>query len=354
MFAGGGTLGPVTPLLAVAKIWKKIDNKATFIWVGTKNGPEKAFIEEAGLPFLYLPVARFTRYPSFEWLFLPFRMLAAFVMAWLLISREQPDLVATAGGFTGVPLAWVAKLRRIPVWIHQPDVKPLLSNLLMAPVATCITVAWKESVKSFPKYKTIHIGNPVREEILAGTKDKAFERFGLDLKLPTIFVTGGGGGSAWLNHMMEDLGQWLAGQANIIHLTGKGKLYERLKHLGNRYHPVERLVEDMPHALAAADIVVSRAGMGIITELSALKKAAILIPYPGKHQAANAAVLEKAGAAIVLPQLRTSLGDLKKALKELLDNKDRRLELGENIAGVLPSDVGEEMVQYVKKVCFEK
>jgi UDP-N-acetylglucosamine--N-acetylmuramyl-(pentapeptide) pyrophosphoryl-undecaprenol N-acetylglucosamine transferase len=349
MLTGGGTLGPVTPLLAVASAWKQADPTVEFVWVGTRFGPDRGPVEAADIRFLHIPVFRLPRHPTLEWFALPFRFAAALVMSWLIIGREQPDLIASAGGYTGVPLIWIGKLRGKKVWIHQQDVTPSLASRLSAPFADCITVAWQRLLSRFSKKKTDWIGNPVRESILQGKKDIAHEAFGIDLSRPTVFVFGGGTGATWLNHMMEQVGGALTEQANVIHVTGRGKLSPRLKEMGKRYHAIEFAGEEMAHAFAVADIVIARAGMATITELAAMRKPAILIPLPHSPQEANAKILKEADAAIVLDQTVAGVGDIKAAALELLQNAKRREQMSRRIADVLPTDVAEKLVHHVRR-----
>jgi UDP-N-acetylglucosamine--N-acetylmuramyl-(pentapeptide) pyrophosphoryl-undecaprenol N-acetylglucosamine transferase len=350
LFAGGGTLGPVTPLIALAQAWKAEDPSAEFVWVGTKDGPEAGLVRAEGIKFLYLPVARLTRYPSYEWAALPWRLLSALVMAWLVLGREKPSLVACAGGYTGVPLAYAAFLRGIPTWVHQPDAAPLLAVRLVAPVARLVTVAWERSARAFPRRKTEVVGNPVRASVRAGAKDRAAQVFGLDLRLPTLLVFGGGGGAKWINQMCMDMAPKLAGRANVIHITGVGKLKPAYQRFGPHYHAVEMLTDGMADALAAADVVFARAGMGTISELSALRKAAVLVPLPRSPQERNAEALQESGAAIVFSQPLATLGDLEKAILGLLGDEPKRREMGDRFADALPTDVAVKLVRRLKAI----
>lgn len=345
-------MGPVTPLLAVAEAWRRSDPSVEFVWVGTRRGPEREAVQAAGIRFLHIPVFRFNRHPSLEWLILPLQCLASLAMAWMTIGREKPDLIASAAGYTAVPLVWVAKLRGIPSWVHQQDAVNTLTTRLTAPLASCITVAWERLLSSFPKSKTDWIGNPVRESILEGKKDAAHEMFGIDLRLPTVFVFGGGTGAMWINHMMEEIGPSLMQQANVIHITGHGKLTAKLQNIGSRYHATEFLSEGMSDAYAAADVIVSRAGMGTITELSAWGKPSVLIPLPHSPQEANARILKDTQAAIVLEQETTTVGDLKAAILNLLEDTKRRDQVSRRIADVLPTDVAESLVRHVERHVF--
>jgi UDP-N-acetylglucosamine--N-acetylmuramyl-(pentapeptide) pyrophosphoryl-undecaprenol N-acetylglucosamine transferase len=354
MLTGGGTMGPVTPLLAVAQLWRKVEPGVELVWVGTSHGPEKTAIEAENIPFYTLPTARLPRYLSSEWVTLPFNLLRALFLAGKILRRERPDLIVSAGGYTGVPIIIAGWLSGIPAWVHQQDAVPLLANRLTAPLAKYITVAWEATLKYFPKNKTQWIGNPVRPSILEGQKEKAREFFSLEPNLPTVLIFGGGTGSAWLNHMMEEVGGWLITKANVIHITGQGKKRWKLVRLGARYHTFEFLAGEMPHALAAADVVLARAGMGTIAELAALRKAAIFIPLPRSLQMKNVKMVERAQCAIVLPQIMATTGDVKNALSELLDDPARRQELSQKMGHLLPRVVGDEIVAMVKARCLKK
>lgn len=350
LFAGGGTLGPVTPLLAVAEAWKELDPSVEFVWVGTPNGPERRPLEAAGIRFLSLPVARFTRYPSFEWLMLPVNLVRAARKAWMILKEERPALVATAGGFTGVPLVAAARMQGIPSWLHQQDVRPILSSVLCAPFVTSVTVAWEASLGAFPEKKTRVVGNPVRRSMLAADRDAACARFGIDPARKTVLVFGGGGGSLWFNRMMETVGAELAADANVIHLTGLGKMSETLASLGRNYVAVELLTDGMADAFAAADVVACRAGMGTITELAASRKPAVVVPMPDSPQEDNARVLREANAAIVLRQGETTPQEFLEAVRGLLNDAPRRHALGDSVAVLLPTDVAERLAIHLRSL----
>lgn len=344
LFAGGGTLGPVTPLLAVAEAWRSVDPGVEFVWVGTPSGPDRAAVEAAGVRFLSLPVARLPRYPSVEWLTLPVNLFRAAQRAWTILKTEKPNLVATAGGYTGVPLVVAARMMGIHSWLHQQDVEPILSSKLCAPFCDLITVAFEASRSAFPAEKTHVVGNPVRSSMLMGDRDQAARSFGFDPARPCVLVTGGGGGSAWLNGLMETIGADLAREANVIHITGPGKMTDALAGFGQNYLAVELLTTEMRDAMTAADVVVSRAGMGTITELAARRKPSVVIPLPNSPQEANARVLEAASAAIVLRQGATTPQEMLEAVRGLVTRFDRRSAFSEAIGTVLRTDVAAELV----------
>lgn len=352
MFCGGGTLGPVTPLLAVIEAWQKKDASTEFVFVGTPHGPERELMAKEQIEFHCLPEAKLVRYPSLEWLFLPFRLLAALYAAWFILKKEKPAIIISAGGYTSVPLIIIGWFLRIPSLIHQQDVRALLSNKLSAPFASVITVAWKKSLKDFSKAKLV--GNPVREAFLHASKDEAKKHFGLVESKPTVLVLGGGTGSLWLNENIGAITDDLLVSANLIHLTGKGKMVDNKTTEG--YKAFELLTDEMPLAFAAADLVVCRAGMATITELAATKKAAIVIPMPNSPQEDNAAVINE--ATVVLKQIETSATDLQKEISRLLSDTEARTIMGEKINFLLSTNVANEIVELasdiINKKCFEK
>ena len=348
VFTGGGTLGPVTPLLAVADAWKKLDSSVEFVWAGTSHGPERFFIEKEQIRFFPIATARFTRYISIEWLLLPFQFLKACYQSLSLILKEKPNLIASAGGYTAGPIALVGWIFGIPIWIHQSDVVPVVTNQLLAPFAKIVTVAFEQTQSSFPKEKTQFIGNPVRSSILSGSAARAKKSFSIDETKPTVLVFGGGGGAQWLNEVMQKIWERVALVANVIHVTGKGKSTLNETSVTHHYHVVEYLAEEMADVLALADVVICRAGTGTITELSALKKASILIPLPNSPQEANAVAV--ADGATVLDQKKTSAEDVLSELRLLLLDDRKRVLLGETISKKLPTDIATDLVRLLQGI----
>jgi UDP-N-acetylglucosamine--N-acetylmuramyl-(pentapeptide) pyrophosphoryl-undecaprenol N-acetylglucosamine transferase len=338
MFCGGGTLGPVTPLLAIIEAWRRKDSSAEFVFVGTPHGPERELMFKERIEFHCLPEAKLPRYPSLAWLLLPFRLAAALYAAWIILKKEKPALIVSAGGYTSVPLVIIGWFLRIPSLVHQQDVRPLLSNKLTAPFASLVTVAWPKLVDDFSKSKLV--GNPVRSAFLHTNKVEAIKHFGLNENKPTVLAIGGGTGSLWLNQNISALTDELLFSANLIHLTGKGKTVEAKTSDG--YRTFELLTDEMPLAFAAADLVVCRAGMATITELAATKKAAIVIPLPNSPQEDNAAVID--GTAVVLKQTATTPTILLKEILHLLKETPIRVVMGDKLNKLLKTDVAEEMV----------
>lgn len=350
LFVGGGTMGPVTPLLAVFEAWKKKHPKVEAVWVGTPQGPEQEVVRCLEIPFFSLPVARFPRYLSIEWLMFPFHFLMAFLKSIAIIRAQRPDLVASAGGYTSVPVILAAKLLHVKIWVHQQDVMPILTNKLTAPFADFITVAWKENLRAFPG-RAILVGNPVRESVLNGSRQRAMQRFHIDDQKPTVFVFGGGTGAQWLNQVFAEIGPDFVQEANIIHVVGAGKMRQDLEQIGSTYNVVEFLSEDMADAYAVADLVVCRAGLGTMTELAALGKPAVVVPLPNSPQEQNAQAI--AGALTVITQ-DISSGELLLHIQQLLHNTQELEREAAAIKKLLPTDVAGRLVDELLKLFGDK
>lgn len=342
LMTGGGTLGPVTPLLAVAAEWRKRDPEVKISWIGTPSGPEKVLVESAKIEFHALAAPKFDRTRWWKLPVVPFLLLWSCGRAWRLLTSLQPDLVMSAGAYVSVPVVWMAKLKGIPVWVHELDVIPGLANKLMAKVATKISVTWSESLSAFPEKKTKVVGAMARKFVKVGEQQMARERYGFSADLPTVLVMGGGTGAAKINEMMSIIAPELLKKANVLHLTGKGKMLGSLAAAGANYVAVEFLNEGMADAYAVADVVVARAGMGTIAELAALGKPTVLIPIPGSQQEANAQALVNRDAGEVIEYLTPQT--LMQAIDHLLDHPERREELAHNIRGLFALNADERIV----------
>lgn len=331
-------MGPVMPLLAVHEALKKSDPSLEGVWIGTRQGPERAVVEAAGFSFFALPTARLSRSFRLEWLLLPFLFCSALVSAARIIRAQEPDVVGSAGGYTAVPVVIAARMLGVPVWVHSQDVHVTLTTRLTAPFARRVTAAWEASARVLGAKARV-VGNPVRRSILMGSKPRVWERFALDREKPTVVIFGGGTGAAWLNDRTGEIAERLTRSVNVVHLTGsgKGRALPRLEHYAVR----EFLREDMADALAVADLVVCRAGMGTITELAALGKPAVLIPLPDSAQEENAAAVQD--ACVVLDQRATTSNKLLETIERLLHDPERRRALGEQMRRALRTDIADEL-----------
>ncbi len=338
VFSGGGTLGPVTPLLELRRVIVKHLPDTTFAWVGTKQGPEREIVEKAGVPFFAIGAGKWRRYFSWTNFLDIFRIIVAFFQSILFLLHERPDLLISAGGYVSVPLHWAGALLGIPSWIHQQDVIPGFAVKLMVPVARKVTTALEATAHHFPRKKTVWTGNPVRV-LEAADRTKAAAFFGIPPDAPVVFALGGGTGSITVNRMiLEAIASWPR-DWHIIHLTGKerpGDLEERAAKAFPNYHVYKFFTDEMALAYSLADVVVARAGFGTLGELASLRKAAVIIPMPGTHQEANVRFFSVSGALLELHEGLDGGPRLSREVRELMNNPERRRQMGEKFHGMLP------------------
>jgi UDP-N-acetylglucosamine--N-acetylmuramyl-(pentapeptide) pyrophosphoryl-undecaprenol N-acetylglucosamine transferase len=354
ILTGGGTMGSVIPLLAVAEEFKKVAPATDFLWIGTKNGPEKKVVLKYGINFKTVPSGKLRRYFSGWNILAPFQIFGGFCKTFWLILKFKPQMILSVGGFVAVPVVWAGWFLRAPSLIHQQDVRPGLANKLTSPFAKVITVTFSDSLKYFPK--AIVTGNPVREEIFAGSAERAKEFFKLEKDLPALLALGGGTGALELNKIMVQSAPELLKVCQIIHITG-GRLdelskleAEALKKENSRYHLFDFLISEFKDAYAAADLVISRAGMGTLTELAVLGKPTILIPIPKSHQEDNAWYFKKRNAVYILDQAQLTPENFVAAVQELINNKVELENLSRNIKELMPPDAAQKIIEEIFKV----
>ena len=354
-FSGGGTLGSVMPLLAIKESIAQRYKNTAFFWCGTKGGVEIEILHKQHIPFFALYCGKLRRYFSVKTILDGVYIVMGIIQSLYLLKKHTPDVCISAGGFVSFPLHVAAKLLGIPTWVHQQDVHIGLANKLLAPLASCVTVSVPELQKKFPKKEVHVLGNPVRKNIYTGDKRKAREIFGLQKNVPVVFVTGGGTGAIKLNEMIYDVLPQLEGKCQLVHLTGKNRGSKQIVDLKKQYswyHPHEFLSENIHHLYTIADIVIFRGGFGTLTELSALKKAAICIPKSG-HQEKNAAYFAEKKALIFVSE--TDSGNIfANHILDLLENESKQTLFGAALANTLPITKEEDIQTIIDNILSKK
>jgi UDP-N-acetylglucosamine--N-acetylmuramyl-(pentapeptide) pyrophosphoryl-undecaprenol N-acetylglucosamine transferase len=362
ILSGGGSGGPVAPLLVIAKELLA-DANFRLVFVGTKTGPEKSMIESLAvsdkqkLKFISIPAGKWRRYFSLLNFFDLLKILSAFLISFSLLRREAPSLVISAGGFVSVPLVWAAYFKKIPIIIHQQDVRPGLANRLMAPAARLITVTFEKSLRDYGP-RAVWIGNPAAsldnpEEAVQNIKEK----YQLSDSKPLVLVTGGATGATAINDLVIAAKTEILEFAQIIHITGKGKLASLNidSNSASGYQAFELLSpDDIFQLMAAAQLVVSRCGLATLTELCELAKPAILIPIPKSQQEDNAAIFQRLHAAIVLQQGELEAASFAAQVKDTLNNQAKLNKLATNISKVMKRNASETMLVLIKEILAAK
>jgi len=350
LFTGGGTLGPVTPLIAVAKKMREADPDLGIVWAGTDYGPERELIEAEGFLFYTVPIAKLPRYASLKLLTIPFDYYRALKSASRILDAYPPKAVISAGGFTAVPVIREAASRNISCIAHQLDYTPILSNRLVVKHCRYVTTSFDYPRAPFgAKVVSYQIPTPVRFSIEdLPSRESACRYFGLDPNRPVLLVTGGGTGAVQLNRAIARIEPALPLELQFIHLMGKGKRFS-IPSGRFGYVSFEFLADQMVTALAASDIVVSRAGFGAISELAALKKPSILVPLPNSPQAVNAYAL---GDTVITEDTnqRDWEEQLGQDIVDLVYDPERRTALGEALYDRIPTDGGEVLANLIFSV----
>jgi UDP-N-acetylglucosamine--N-acetylmuramyl-(pentapeptide) pyrophosphoryl-undecaprenol N-acetylglucosamine transferase len=349
LLAGGGSGGSATPVLAVAEELRRTVPGVELLYVGTEGGPEGDLARAAKIPYAAVATGKLRRYLDWRNLVDPFRVFLGVWQAYQVARQFRPHVAFSAGGFAAVPPMIGARLAGARVLVHQQDVEPGLANRMLAPFAHRVTVSLESSLSHFPRGKTELTGNPVRHEILEADPERAYRALNLSPVVPIVVATGGGTGALGLNRIVAAAAPKLVEHCQLIHLTGKGRGVDSLTD-SPRYRQIEFLVQEMPDLLAASTLVVTRAGLGTITELAALAKPSLLIPMPQSHQWANARAVSDVRGTEVADQESLTADSLAQKVITLLRDENRRELLGWGISQVMPRDATQRVAQVLLKL----
>jgi UDP-N-acetylglucosamine--N-acetylmuramyl-(pentapeptide) pyrophosphoryl-undecaprenol N-acetylglucosamine transferase len=321
----------VYPALAIAEAIHTYHPASKLFFIGSIGGFERPLVEQGGVMFDAYdevragPLHGVNPLRAIRSLF---EMAAGTLSAWRLLAKHRPDVVLLTGGWVGFPAALAAWLRRTPVLIFLPDIEPALSIKVLRYFATQIALAIPESASYFAPGKTVVTGYPIRDAVESATRQDAIAHFNLDPTCQTLLVFGGSRGAHTINvALLGILPQLLADGIQVIHIGGT-TTFEWLSEQASAMadHPHYHLHDylhgpEMGLALAAADLVVSRAGAGILGEFPLFGLPSVLVPYPyaWRYQKVNADYLAERGAAVVLPD-ETMTTDLYPQLNALFTN----------------------------------
>jgi undecaprenyldiphospho-muramoylpentapeptide beta-N-acetylglucosaminyltransferase len=306
--AAGGTGGHVYPALAIVERLGISDRRSEILWIGGEGGVEQALVERAGIPFTTIPAGGLHGVGIVRMARNTVKLMAGTLKAWQLIGRHKPQALLTTGGFVSAPVAAACWLRRVPILLYLPDIEPGLAVKFVAKFAARIGVTTEDSAKYFPARKVIVTGYPTRSDLAQADRLAAYRRFELVEDRKTLLVFGGSKGARSINRAVGAVIEPLLKKYQVIHISGSNDVAEMLaKHAvlpeaAKRHYHVFEYVHDMGLALAAADLVVSRAGASILGEYPLFGLPSILIPYPyaWRYQKVNADYLATRGAAIRL------------------------------------------------------
>jgi len=358
VITGGGTGGHVFPAIRVAKAFSRVGTD--ILYIGSKDSMEEKLAKESSIKFKSVNTGKLRRYFSLENFVDPFKVGVGIIESIKLIKNFDPEVVFSKGGFVSVPVCIAAWRLKIPIVLHESDVTPGLANRILMKMAYKICYSFKESEKYINSEKAVLTGNPIREELYEGDIKKAKIVSGLEEDLPVIFVCGGSLGSVELNDLIKNSLKKLLPICQIVLQCGKGKQIDlgNIAHK-NRLFQVEFLgMKAMANFYKFADIIISRAGAGQITELAFLAKPSILIPLglnaSRGDQIVNASILEKKSAAVVLQSDNLSEEVFVDAVKSLIKDKKLKDKLSKNIKKFFYKNAVQSIVKVIKDAVIKK
>ncbi len=338
LVTGGGTGGHIYPALAIAR--RALDRGVAdaVLFVGASGGMEERLVAAAGLPLKTLPTSGLVRKRPVEvvrglW------VLAGAVRAAIATIREfRPDVVVGTGGYAAGPVGLAAGWCRCPLVVQEQNAIPGVTNRALARFAAAVAVPFPDSRRHFPGRARLQVtGNPVRPEVGALSREEGRRRLGLPSG-PVVLVVAGSRGSAVFTRLFAELlPRWRGG--TLVFVSGAAHHAAAERALADAPAGVRLLpyLEDMPAGLAAADLVVCRAGAMTLAELAVAGRPALLIPSPyvtHHHQEANARVFARAGAALVLPEAGLDGARLGAAIADLLAEPVRLRRMAEAARGL--------------------
>ncbi len=363
VIAGGGTGGHTSAGLAVADALRA--RGVEVIWIGSADGIEARRVPAAGIRYHAVPAGKLRRYwdwRNFPDLFL--RVPAGLVRSLGLLRGLRPDLLFATGGFVSLAPAVAARTLGIPLVVHEQTAVAGLANRLTGRLASRIALSFGEAGTHFPRDRVIVTGNPLRPELVGGSRDAGFTRFGLHPDFPLTYVTGGAQGSHRINRTLGEILPEVLAFTQAIHQCGANPETQDLKWLTDlagrlpdnlraRYRVVPTVGSELKDVYAAANLVVSRAGAGTVNECCHLGRPAVFIPLPGasgNEQSANARLVEARGGAVVLPQSTLSPAQLLRTIQTLLSDPDRLRLMGERARSLAVPDAAERISALILEV----
>jgi len=346
IFSGGGTGGHIFPAIAIANAVKSLVPDAEILFVGAIGRMEMEKVPAAGFKIEGIPIAGLQRKFSLSNFKLPFLIIKSLLQTKRILKRFQPDVAIGTGGYASGPLLRSAVWCKIPLLIQEQNAYAGITNKLLAKYASKICVAYDGMDKYFPGHKILITGNPVRSEVIQieGKRQEALKYFQLQDDKKIVLVVGGSLGAKAIN---ETIGLQLSrfSDQNIQLIWQCGKVYyetakKQVQGFSNSGICLMEFISRMDLAYSCADVIISRAGAGAISELCLVKKPCILVPLPTAaedHQTKNAMALINKKAAVLVKDA-DCMNNLTRVCFELLENKVLQNELSTNIAGMARQD----------------
>lgn len=360
IISGGGTGGHIFPAISIANAVKKRWPGSEILFVGAENRMEMERVPAAGYDIVGLPVAGFDRKRPLKNIAVVAKLLRSMNKARRIARDFKPDIAVGVGGYASGPILKAVAAKGVPTLIQEQNSYAGVTNRMLAKQANTICVAYEGMEQFFPKEKIVLTGNPCRQDLVISeeNREEGYAFFGLDPAKKTILMVGGSLGARTLNESITRAFPVLAGSDDVQVIWQCGKYYynEMMQlHTDGKIPANVKLldfVSRMDYAYSVADLVISRAGAGSISEFSLLKKAVILVPSPNvaeDHQTKNAkALVDKDAAVMVSDKLAPDV--LFDVALALVRNDEQRKQLSDNIGKLAQHDSAERIVNEIEKI----
>ena len=361
LFTCGGTAGHINPAIALARLFQARHQDCQVLFAGADNGMERTLVPHEGYELRTVHVNTIHR--AWKWKDIKHNIMTVVTLpqarrqARAILDEFKPDLVVGTGGYASYPVVKEAARRGIPTAVHESNAVPGLTTKLLSKVVDRVMVGFEDSRKHYPHPERVVVtGTPVRRDFFDHTRKEARQALGLADDRPLVLSYWGSLGADVMNRYMVDFFQAEAAEGfPFHHIHGAGRNYKSLTAaLAERGvdltggAEVREYIYDMPLVMAAADLVVCRAGASTISELTAIAKPCVLVPSPNvtnNHQEKNARVLEHHGAAVVLLEPEIDGAALYREVKELLADPERRSNMSKALTELSVTDAAEEIYQ---------
>ena len=363
LFTCGGTAGHINPAVALARLFQQRHPGCKVLFVGADGGMETRLVPKEGYEIKTVTISSFYRSLSPSAIKHNLKTVLSLnkskKQANAILDEFKPDLVVGTGGYASFPVVNAAAKRGIPTAVHESNAVPGLTTKTLSKVVDVVMVGFEESRAHYDDPTKVKVtGTPVRGDFFSLTKAEAKAKLGLPADKPLVVSVWGSLGAQVMNRQMVDFLALAQEKGTpFFHIHGAGRNYNDVvkaleeKGITLDSHPafdVREYIYDMPVVMAAADLVLCRAGASTIAELTAIAKPCILVPSPNvtaDHQTKNARVLSEAGGAVLLPEKDSSGQLLYDTVTELLTDTEKRSSMESALKKLGTEDANERIYQ---------
>lgn len=330
LVTGGGTGGHIYPALAFIRYVQKIQPDSEFLYVGTHRGLENKIVPETGISFKTIKIQGFKRKLSMDNVKTVQLFLESIKRSKEILRDFKPDVVIGTGGYVSGSVVYAAARMKIPTIVHEQNSVPGITNKFLSHFADRIGICFPDAAQYFPEKKTVLVGNPRAQEVMASGKSDVLEQYGLLTDIPTVLIFGGSQGALKINQaVIQALPQFGQKEYQVLYASGE-RYYNELsgkvdvKKI-NCNLSLQPYIKNMTDVMANVDLLIGRAGATSIAEFTALGLPAILIPSPyvtNDHQTKNALSLVKAGAVKMISDAELTGDNLVESVDQIMGDPE--------------------------------